>query len=270
MDTTQPPVPLTPSQFDWVCREIYRQCGIRLQDGKQSLVRNRLEKRLRELGLTSYDEYIDCLQRDRSGGEMDMFVDTLTTNKTSFFRESRHFDFLQGEVLPELARSQRVRLWSAACSTGAEAWSLAITLAEAWPDLLVRDVRILATDICRTVLSEARVACYDEDDVEGVPPPLLLRYFTKSNGKHRVSDKLRRLVTVARLNLIGDWPMRGPFDIIFCRNVMIYFDRPTQERLVQRLSSLMSPGGYLFVGHAESLSGLRHDLEQVSPAVYRA
>lgn len=270
MDLSHQPVPLTPSQFDWVCREIYRQCGIRLQDGKQSLVRNRLEKRLRGLRLTSYDEYIDYLQNDSSGSEMDSFVDTLTTNKTSFFRESRHFDFLREHVLPGLANARRVRVWSAACSTGAEVWSLAITLAEAWPDLPARDVRLLATDICRTVLADARAAVYNDDDVQGVPPHLLLRYFSRTPEGFRVMDKLRRLVTVARLNLIGEWPMRGPFDVIFCRNVMIYFDRQTQERLVQRLGSLLAPGGYLFVGHAETLTSLHHNLEIVSPAVYRA
>lgn len=270
MDQTHQPVPLTPAQFDWVRHQIYRQCGIRLQDGKQSLVRNRLEKRLRVLGLSGYDEYIDFLQHDANGGEMEAFVDSLTTNKTSFFRESRHFDFLREQVLPDLVRARRVRMWSAACSTGAEAWSLAITLAEAWPDLLARDVRILATDICRTVLAEARNAVYADDDLQGVPPHLLQRYFSRSSEGFHVLDKLRRIVTVARLNLIGEWPMRGPFDVIFCRNVMIYFDRETQERLVQRLTALLTPGGFLFVGHSETLTSLRHDLKIVSPAVYRA
>ncbi|MCS6861094.1 MAG: protein-glutamate O-methyltransferase CheR, partial [Abditibacteriales bacterium] len=177
------------------------------------------------------------------------------------------------QVLPSWQATQRaLRLWSAGCSSGEEPYSLAILLHEHLPNVERRDVRILATDISERMLTQAREAVYEEETVNDVPPLLLRKYFvcvrTQPTRAYQVRDSVRALVRLARLNLMEAWPMRGPFDVIFCRNVMIYFDNPTRQRLVQRYYALLRPGGYLFVGHAESLTALTHDFRYVQPAVY--
>ncbi|MCC6928879.1 MAG: protein-glutamate O-methyltransferase [Gemmatimonadaceae bacterium] len=265
-------IELSDAQFRRVGELVTRISGIQLPPGKESLVRSRLAKRMRILGVASVSDYLDLVDRDASRTELAEMVDVLTTNKTSFFREADHFRLLQEVVFPSLERARgEIRLWSAGCSSGEEPYSLAMVARESLGAAASR-VRILATDISSRVLEKARAAVYDADQLDDVPPALRQRHFEPVAGAHdrvRVTAATRELVQCARLNLMGDWPMRGPFDVILCRNVMIYFDKATQEQLVSRYAALLAPGGYLLVGHSESLSGLRHGLAYVQPATYR-
>jgi chemotaxis protein methyltransferase CheR len=260
---------LSEAQFGEISRTVYDVAGIRLRPGKEGLVRSRLARRLRALGAGSYGEYLARVRADATGRELAEMVDALTTNKTSFFREPAHFDYLRERVLPALPAREPLRMWSAGCSTGEEPYSLAMVLRESLPDLARRDVRLLATDISSRVLAPARAGRYADAAVADVPPELLRRHFLRAGGAWEVAPAVRSLVTFARLNLMAVWPMRGPFEAIFCRNVMIYFDKPTQQELVARFHALLAPGGHLFVGHAESLSGIAHGFSYVQPAVYR-
>ena len=261
---------LAPAQFQDISRTVYDVAGIQLRPGKEGLVRSRLAKRLRALGLATYEEYLARVSGDASGRELAEMVDALTTNKTNFFREPAHFDFLRERLLPTLPSSAPLRIWSAGCSTGEEPYTLAMTLHEALPDLARRDVRVLATDISSRVVAQARAGRYADAVAAEVPPELLRRYFRRlPEGAWEAGASLRDLIAFARLNLMEAWPMRGPFQAIFCRNVMIYFDKPTQQELVARYYELLAPGGHLFVGHSESLSGIAHRFTYVQPAVYR-
>jgi chemotaxis protein methyltransferase CheR len=230
--------------------------------------------------MQGFDQYLRYLEAEASGDELRMMVDVLTTNKTSFFREPQQFTFLRNEVIPRDWRQRlQIRIWSAGCSSGEEPYSLAITLREELPDLAAfgarsgrRDVRILATDISERVMARARAARYDLDALADVPPPILRRHFRRveeQEGLYEVVERTRGLVRLARLNLLAPWPMHGPFDAIFCRNVMIYFDAHTREQLVGRYWKLLRPGGYLFLGGPESLSGVDHAFEYVQPAIFR-
>jgi chemotaxis protein methyltransferase CheR len=264
---------LTPAQFARVGSLVHRVAGIDLHSGKEGLVRSRLAPRIRELGIATLAEYFDFVERETSGEELAAMIDVLTTNKTSFFREAEHFRFLHDTVLPPLAkRPAPLRIWSAGCSSGEEAYTTAIVLRETLPDSVARVARILATDISARMIARGRAAEYPAETLAEVPPALLARHFVPAHdaepGVRCIGDATRRIVRFARLNLMGDWPMHGPFDVILCRNVMIYFDRPTQETLVQRFTKLLAPGGYLLVGHSESLTALRHELRYVRPAVY--
>jgi chemotaxis protein methyltransferase CheR len=258
---------LSAEQFREISRTVHEVAGILLPKGKEGLVRSRLAKRLRAVGVATYDEYLDHV-RARDGGELAQMVDALTTNKTNFFREPAHFDFLRHRVLPTLAGGP-LRFWSAGCSTGEEPYTLGMVLRDALPDLARRDVKILATDISRRVLTQAKAGVYADGPASDIAPDVLRRHFTRTTGGWEIAPAVRSLVTFASLNLMGAWPMRGPFQTIFCRNVMIYFDRPTQQRLVRRFHDLLAPGGYLFVGHSESLSAIDHGFAYVQPAVYR-
>ncbi len=257
-------------QFTHIAQRLYELCGINLKDGKEELVKARLQKRLRVLGMSGFDEYIAMLDTPAGAGEVVTMVDLLTTNTTSFYREPEHFTFLAQQVLKPLAGVRKLRLWSAGCSTGAEPYTLAIHLHESLPDLGQWDVRILATDISTRVLDKAKAGVYSPEEVADVAPPLRTKYFTRTeDDDFAVGQEARRLISFARLNLMEEWPMRGPFDAIFCRNVMIYFDKPTQEKLVERYRRLLTPQGYLFVGHSESLTGITHGYRYAAPAVYR-
>jgi chemotaxis protein methyltransferase CheR len=267
-------VELSESQFGEIRRMLYKLCGIDLQSGKEALVKARLTKRLRVLELDTFRDYMRYLENDESGQEVAEMVDSLTTNKTSFFRESQHFDFLREAILPGLkAKGNGVKIWSAGCSSGEEPFTLAITLREEIPDVDRQDVRVLATDISTRVLSKAREAVYSFDVVRDVPMSLLNKHFTsipaKPRPNYQVNQNVRALVHFARLNLMGQWPMKGSFDAIFCRNVMIYFDKPTQQALVHRYWEKLKPGGHLFVGHSESLTASSHEFRYVQPAVYQ-
>lgn len=264
---------LTDAQFERISGLLQSACGIALHTGKQELVRGRLAKRLRALGISNFTDYLAHLEADETGEELTHMVDVLTTNKTSFFREPQHFEHLAQDVLPaRAARGGRICIWSAGCSSGEEAYSLAIVLCETLPEADRRDARILATDICTRMVAATREAVYGEDALRDLAPGLVQKHFVRVGAdrprRFRVADHARRLVRPARLNLMEPWPMKIPFDIIFCRNVMIYFDRPTRQGLVERFGDILAPGGRLFVGHSESLTGTPHGLRYVQPAVY--
>jgi len=263
---------LTDAQFQRICEIVYRFCGIHLKEGKESLVRARLMKRLRTLGITSFSEYLRLIESPSGQDELRQMIDVMTTNKTSFFREDAHFDFLVEQVIPRL-HQPCVRFWSAACSSGEEPYTLAMVLCEHLPNASSRDIKILATDISRPVLAKAAQGRYSEKQVEDVPASYLHKYFSVSRSTdgriYEVHPALRSMVRFACLNLLEPWPMKGPFQVIFCRNVMIYFDRQTQERLVNRFYELIEPGGYLMVGHSEGLSGVQHRFRYARPAVYQ-
>jgi chemotaxis protein methyltransferase CheR len=266
-------IPLTVAEFERICKILFEQSAIVLREGKEGLVRSRLAKHVRRLGLESYTEYLEAVNADASGRERSDMIDSLTTNKTSFYREGAHFEYLQDEVLPKLlAARERVRIWSAGCSSGEEPYTLAMLLHELVRDPVQRDVRILATDLSSKVLGMAREATYPEAAIAELPWSGAERYFTRVNagGQRalRVRDDVRSLIRFARLNLMEQWPMDGGFQVIMCRNVMIYFDKQVQARLVDRFWELLAPGGHLFVGHSESLTSLKHRFTYVQPAVY--
>jgi chemotaxis protein methyltransferase CheR len=259
-------------QFQEISRLVYRQCGISLKSGKEALVRARLMKRLRALQIPSVQDYMALIGSEQGQSEIHTLIDVMTTNKTSFFREAAHFDYLAEVILPEID-SQRLRFWSAACSSGEEPYTLAMVLCEHIPAIDKKDILILSTDISNRMLETAKEGVYSQDRLTEIPEPLVHKYFERcsrnAGDAYRVGPALRQLVRLAPLNLMQPWPMKGSFNVIFCRNVMIYFDRPTQQQLVNRFHDLLTPGGYLFVGHSEGLSGIRHAFQYMKPAVYR-
>ena len=271
MDVRLTQVNLEKGQFEKISQLLYHLTGINLHPGKQELVKTRLTKRLRALGLKSFDAYMKYLKPDNPEGELVAMIEAMTTNKTSFFRESHHFEYLCRQIVPALS-NRKIRIWSAGCSSGEEPYSAAILLSEAIQELPLWDVSILATDLSTRMLARARKGVYESNRLEDVPSPLKSKYFkrigTTPVRHYQVIEPLRRYVHFARLNLMDEWPMRGPFDVIFCRNVMIYFDKPAQERLVNRFWKLLKPGGHLFVGHSESLAGSHHGLRYAQPAIY--
>jgi chemotaxis protein methyltransferase CheR len=258
--------------FRKISEIVYRSSGINLKPGKEALVRARLMKRLRARGTHDVQAYLDYIASTEGNQELALFIDVMTTNKTGFFREIEHFNYLRDHVLPGL-KSHRLRFWSAACSSGEEPFTMAIWLREHMPDIDSRDALILATDISKRILEKARLAVYPAETLKDLPSPQLIKYFTKLNGQlagnYRIVDDVRRMVRLAWLNLLEPWPMKGPFSIIFCRNVMIYFDRPSQQKLINRFWELLEPGGYLFVGHSEGLSTIKHNFRYMRPATYR-
>lgn len=267
-------VELTAAEFENIRQLLYRLCGINLNTGKEGLVKSRLMKRLRTLSLESFGDYLAFVENDHSGLELTTMIDLLTTNKTSFFREAEHFEFLKNRVLPGLwEKTQPLRMWSAGCSSGEEPYTLAIVLREAVSDIDRRDIKLLATDISTQILAKAKEGKYDRECLNEVDPKLIHKYFslvrTQEAKLFQVKDSLRSLIRFARLNLMQNWPMRGPFDVIFCRNVMIYFDKNTQRDLVRRYWEILKPGGYLMVGHSESLTNTSTEFQYVQPAVYR-
>jgi chemotaxis protein methyltransferase CheR len=269
---------LSESDFQRLSDAVYRHCGINLHDGKRELVHARISKRLRLGGFPNATEYVRQVLSAGEGEEFTELIDSLSTNLTSFFREMGHFDYLMQSFLPELlrrkqsARSSRIRAWSAGCSTGEEPYSLAITLLDATGNDPSWDTKLLATDISTKVLQTARTGVYDRSRAASVPPLLRGSYLTPCsvNGRsvNEVAPAVRRLVTFAYLNLMEPWPFSGPFDFIFCRNVMIYFDKPTQQKLVNRFWDCLDRGGLLFTGHSESLTGISHRFRYVQPTIY--
>ncbi|MFT5086537.1 MAG: chemotaxis protein methyltransferase CheR [Candidatus Latescibacterota bacterium] len=250
---------------------LYEASGIDLKPGKESLVKNRLTNRLRILGLSGFDAYLRYIEQDASHDEMAILIDSMTTNKTSFFRETPHFEYIAKDLLPAWSKKTSVRIWSAGCSSGEEPYSLAMLFLAKLSKPSA--VRILATDISDTILSAARKGTYRKDQVADVPTAYKTKYLQSSAPEEpplfTVKQEARNLVRFASLNLMGSWPMKGPFDLILCRNVMIYFDHPTQERLINRYYDMLAPGGHLFIGHSESLSSTQHSFDYVQPAVYR-
>ncbi|MDP3592285.1 protein-glutamate O-methyltransferase CheR [Phenylobacterium sp.] len=250
----------TEDDFKKIAQILHSHAGIALAEGKAALVYSRLAKRLRSLGLRSFREYCALVEDKQGVDERQAMMAALTTNVTRYFREPHHFDHLRDVVMPKLVdrarRGGRIRLWSAACSNGQEPYSMAITVLQALPEAANLDVKILATDIDPNMVAEGRAGIYREDAITPVPLDLRRKWFKKAaGGAWEVADELRTLVSFKELNLIGDWPMKGKFDVIFCRNVVIYFDEPTQERIWSRFAPLLEPGGTLYIGHSERVSG---------------
>lgn len=258
---------------------VYEHSRIRLGAEKQTLLANRLQKRLRTLGLTSYDDYCAVLQSDDGAQEIEELVDLISTNHTRFFREPNHFSFLANRVLPALVprlitSGSTLRLWSAAASSGEEPYTIAIVVAEHTRTCPSLDWQITASDISRRMLGHAQKGIYQMDSVESVPPELLRRYFQKGIGVRagtcRIKREVQEHVRFERINLFqAEYPMLPNQHVIFCRNVMIYFDPPSRASAVQRLIRQLSPGGYLVVGNAESLLGINHGLQQIQQGIYQ-
>ncbi|MBI4874102.1 MAG: protein-glutamate O-methyltransferase CheR [Acidobacteria bacterium] len=260
-------------EFAQIRQLAYETFGLDLRAGKEALVSARLGKHMRESGCGSFDEYYRHVVEDPTGEALVTLIDALTTNHTSFFREPAHFDFLRASVLPQWKDRRSVAVWSAACSTGEEPYSIAMCLLGELGPFASGMVRILATDISTRVLAQAKRGIYPAERFEGLPSAQFRKFWLRGErdwaGWYRAKKELRALVEFRRLNLLESLSQAGVFPLIFCRNVMIYFDKPTQQQVVQRLGECLEPGGYLFIGHAESLNGIRHGLEYVRPAVYR-
>jgi len=269
---------LTERDFRKISDLVYEHCGINLHDGKKELVRARLAKRLRLGNFKTFPEYIKHVLADKSGKEFSILIDSLSTNLTSFFREGQHFEFLRSSFLPGLldrkreSRNFRIRAWSAGCSSGEEPYSIAITLLEATQGQGRWDIKVMATDISTSILETAQKGVYDKERVEPVPTLQKSKYLAPHHVNKRkvfeVSNRLRDVVIFRYLNLMGGWPIKGPLDFIFCRNVMIYFDKVTQQRLISRFWDLLDSGGVLFTGHSESLTGIEHKFNYVQPTIY--
>ena len=266
---TDPLQPLAPQEFEEIRQLAYRTFGLDLKSGKEELVSARLRKLVRSGGFHSFQAYYRSVVQDPTGQSLLAMIDALATNHTSFLREPDHFQFLREQVVPWLGARNPIEVWSAACSTGEEVWTLAMVLDEALPH---RRVRITASDISNKALSFAQRAVYPVERCHGVSAGWLSRYFAAEGrppANYQIVPALRAQVAFRRLNLIESYSWPHPFPIIFCRNVMIYFDQQTQERVIAGLCRHLEPGGYLFVGHAESLTRVSHALEYVRPAVYR-
>ena len=264
---------LSEREYGNITRLAYEHFGLDLGSSKQGLVAARLGKTMRLLGLKSFQQYYDYVKADRTGAALSVMVDHLTTNHTSFFREPRHFEFLRKTIFPALHLNSRIDIWSAACSSGEEPYSIAMSLLEESPREAAAKVRIKATDISTRVLDKARRGVYETERCSGIPPALLQRYLIqdKAEGAHafRFRDDIRSMIDFEHLNLMGQLPQGYRCSVIFCRNIMIYFDKLTQQSLVQRLSLHLEDGGYLLIGHSESLNNISHGLDYVSPATYR-
>lgn len=270
---------ITDQEFRQLREFIHAHTGIALSEHKRVLVCSRLAKRLRRHGLRCYTDYYDLLTTgDSNGQELVAMINAITTNKTEFFREPHHFRFLREEVFPIYRhnpnRERPIRLWSAATSTGEEAYSLAMTALEAMASFNEKDIRILATDIDTDVLSRAESGIYSIEQSEYIPEALRHQYFLKGRGTHEgevlAKPILKSLVHFRRLNLLEDpWPMQKPFDVIFCRNVLIYFDKPTQHKLFLRMGGMLKKGGYLMLGHSEAMHGLNDTYKSVGHSIYQ-
>jgi chemotaxis protein methyltransferase CheR len=263
-------------EFQAIRDLVYDRFGINLTEQKRGLVVGRLQKVLRQRGMTCFGEYYRQLQSDPSGSMISELIDRISTNHTFFFREPDHFSFLRETVLPQLrqsnVREKDMRLWCAAAATGEEPYTLAMVLMDFFSDQYVAwQAGLLATDISDRALSTAKRACYSSERVQHMPPLFKQRFLQKKGADEwEVIDKVRREVVYRRFNLMNTtFPFKRPFDIIFCRNVMIYFDTPTRQALVQRLCSVLRPGGWLFIGHSETIGRSITTLQSIRPAVYR-
>jgi chemotaxis protein methyltransferase CheR len=273
---------LKPVDFNLIRKEVYDYCGIKITPVKKQMVEGRLRRRLKALGMHSYDDYCDFVFRKRDQHDDDEFihlVDAITTNKTEFFREPVHFSYLSSQVVPKFLKRASggntpvFRIWSAACSTGQEPYSMAMELAEYARLQQTFLFQVYGTDICTKVLETAKKAVYNFDDAVSIPSGLKQRYLLKSKKSSsnlvRVVPELRKKVSLRRLNLKDrDFGVKGKMDVIFCRNVIIYFDTKTQEDILRRLALCLRKGGYLFLGHSESIHGMELPIKPVAPTIY--
>jgi chemotaxis protein methyltransferase CheR len=270
--------PLTRRDLAEIAAMIYSDAGISLNESKASLVYSRLSKHIRALGLSGFRDYCQLVSSPAGSAARREMLSHLTTNFTRFFRENHHFDHLRDEVLPGLlARAKaggRVRIWSAACSDGQEPYSIALTVLALMPNVGDFDFKILATDIDPKILGLARAGAYDESSLETISPAMRKQWFQEVNvqgrRKFQVDDRVKRLITFNELNLLGQWPFKGVFDVIFCRNVVIYFDEPTQTKIWTRFAGQLQDHGHLYIGHSERVAGdAKHVFDNIGITTYR-
>ena len=259
-----------------VAKLVYEHAGIVIREHKEAMARGRLARRVKVLGLGSIAEYCAYLRTPAAADEIPELINAVTTNHTAFFRERHHFDHLRKDVLPRLVQERagrrgRIRIWSAACSSGEEPYSIAATSRDVIGQRSDLDFRILATDIDTDILSRAAAGLYPAEQFDRLPAdlrPLLRLEGQSSRGEARIAEDLKRLIAFKRLNLIERWPMKGPFDVIFCRNVFIYFDTPTKAAILDRYVALLQPGGFLYLGHSESLPQPHPQLRLIGRTIY--
>jgi len=279
LPVARPGLVMTRAEFDGLAAFIYQECGVKLSPGKQSMLASRLTRRLRALGMDCFGDYHAYVSSPEGRRvELARMIDEVTTNKTDFFREPAHFDFLTKTAVPAVLRlggSGELAVWSAACSTGEEPYTIAMVLAELREGRRGLRPSILASDINETVLGKAVQAIYPAELARPIPNPLRRKFVMEGKGSQagyvRIAPEIRRMVTFRRLNLMDqEYHLGRSMHIVFCRNVIIYFDRETQVELFRRILGVMRPGGYLFIGHTESLTGINDDFQRVGPAVYQA
>ena len=268
---------LSDREFERIKQRVYRVAGISLSDAKRTLVVSRLLKLVKALNLPSFDAYVDFLERSSTDKDAQDFVNALTTNLTRFYREDHHFEHLQHHVealMQDRSRTAvggkpRLRVWSAGCSTGQEPYTVAVSLLAAFPDLKRWDFKILATDIDTNVIAKAALGSYPISELAGLSPERARLFERTPDGNIRVPAAARELISFKPLNLIEGWPMKGPFDAIFCRNVAIYFDKPTQGQVFSRLGSMLAPNGFLYIGHSENLGAVGANFRLVGKTIYQ-
>lgn len=265
---------ITQNEFHLIQGLLYEKAGITLSEQKQSLIVSRLSKRISELALPSFQAYYDLVVGGNDSQELTQMLDLMSTNKTDFFREPGHFEFLKDQVIPTLIQDKQLRIWSSASSTGEEPYSIAMTIVDAIPDLRQWSCKILASDLSTRVLAKASRGVYEDERISDLSPEMVQRHFLRGKGPQggfvKVKPCVGDLVTFRRINLMDkSFPIRNPLDLIFCRNVMIYFDRPTQASLMAKFFRYLKPGGYLFIGHSESLQWIDHPFAYVAPTIYQ-
>jgi chemotaxis protein methyltransferase CheR len=264
---------LSEREFARIKARVYSVAGISLSDAKRTLVVSRLSKIVRALGLPSFDAYVDHLERNASAGDGQDFVNALTTNLTRFYREDHHFEHLRSHVaglIAERPRGTKLRIWSAGCSTGQEPYTIGLDLLSAFPDLKRWDFKILATDIDTAVIAKAAMGVYPENELSGLSAERARLFERGGEGTIRIPAAARELVSFKPLNLIGPWPMKGPFDAIFCRNVAIYFDKPTQGEVFGRFAKMLAPEAFLYIGHSENLGAGGEGFRLVGKTIYQS
>ncbi len=264
----------TEEDFNFVANKVYQQAGIKLAEHKKDMVYSRLARRLRELQLTTFAEYCNLIESPQGESEMGNFVNAVTTNLTSFFRESHHFDHLKECLQNMESRSnKRLRIWSSASSCGPEPYSIAMTVCEGLKNYKAWDAKILATDIDTNMLDTAKKGEYNSKMLQNIPVAYRNKYVTKNSRKDNngvMTENLKSLLSFKHLNLMNNvWPMKGPFDFVFCRNVVIYFDKPTQVELFKKISALMQSGSILYIGHSENLFKVSDDFELIGRTIYK-
>lgn len=271
------PLELSDKDFEKMRRLIYEECGINLTPAKKELVKARLSKRLRIGQFKSFHDYYEYVLNDTSGKELILLLDSIVTNFTFFFREPKHFEYLKANFLPEILSKKnaekKLNFWSAGCSSGEEAYSIIMTLLEAIENPFLWKIHVLATDLSTRALKTAAAGIYLKEKVRDLPPLIIKKYFLKGNQQWadyvKVKDQLKQYVRFQRLNLMEPFSFTEPFDCIFCRNVMIYFDKEKQRSLVNRFYECLLPGGILIIGHAESLAGIPHQFKYLKPSIYK-
>lgn len=262
--------PMSDRNFSQIKSTAYNLTGINLTDQKKNMIYGRLSRRLRALGLRTFDEYCEII-KDVDSPEIHEFINSITTNLTSFFREPHHFDYLKNDLIPSLIRSnassKKIRVWSAGCSTGEEPYSIS-SVFSSFASLRDWDVKILATDLDSNVVNTGLQGVYSAERAENIPNGYSKYFEYDANGDVCMSDDVRKLISFKQLNLLKDWPMKGKFDIIFCRNVVIYFDAETQKKLFNRYADLLKPEGHLFIGHSENLNNVCTRFKPIGRTVY--